>query len=120
MPDRVSEAHTIVEEELSTHAHIHLHHGKTKVWNRGGVEPENIAQLTRMGRQVRPNAVVWRGDPKLPRNQQGLRVFGVPIGQLEFVRDFLEVKTREQTTLFQRIPWDSGSLLVAPAQPSQT
>ena len=31
MPDRVSEAHTTVEEELSTHAHIHLHHGKTKV-----------------------------------------------------------------------------------------
>ena len=29
MPDRVSEAHTVVEEELSTHAHIHLDHGKT-------------------------------------------------------------------------------------------
>ena len=42
---------------------------------------------------------------ELPRNQQGLRVLGVPIGQPEFVRDFLEVKTREQATLFQRIPW---------------
>ena len=78
---------------------IHLHHGKTKVWNRGGVEPENIARL------VRPDAVVWRGDPELPRNQQGLRVLGVPIGQPEFVRDFLEKKTREQAILFQRIPW---------------
>ena len=67
-----------------------------------------------MARQVRPDAVVWRGDPELPRNQQGLRVFGVPIGQPEFVRDFLEVKTREQATLFQRIPWVQGSLHVAP------
>ena len=46
MPDRVLDAHTIVQEELSTHAHLHLHHGKTKVWNRGGVEPEGIAELS--------------------------------------------------------------------------
>ena len=32
-------------------------------------------------------------------------MLGVPIGQPEFFRDFLEVKTREQATLFQRIPW---------------
>ena len=104
LPGRATEAHTIVEEELWTHAGIHLHHGKTKVWNRGGVEPENIAQLTRMARLVRPDAFVWRGDPELPRNQQGLRVLGVPIGQPKFVRDFLESKTREQAILFQRIP----------------
>ena len=105
LPGRATEAPTIVGEELWTDAGMHLHHGKTKVWNRGGVEPENIAQLTRMARLVRPDAVVWRGEPELPRNQQGLRVLGVPIGQPEFVRDFLEVKTREQATLFQRIPW---------------
>ena len=105
MPDRVSEAHTIVEEELSTHAHIHLHHGKTKVWNRGGVESEGIAEVTRRARQVRPDAVVWKGDQQLPPNQQGLRVLGVPIGQTEFVLDFLESKSREHATLFQRIPW---------------
>ena len=68
MPDRVSEAHNIVEEELSTHAHIHLHHGQTKVWNRGGVKPEGVAELTRRARQVRPDAVVWKGDQQLPPN----------------------------------------------------
>ena len=61
LPGRATEAHTIVEEELWTHAGIHLHHGKTKVWNRGGVEPENIAQLTRMARLVRPDSCVERG-----------------------------------------------------------
>ena len=36
--------------------------------NRGGVEPEGIEELTR---RVRPDAVVWTGDPHLPRSQQG-------------------------------------------------
>ena len=76
------------------------------------VEPENIVQLTRMARR----SCVER-DPEWPRNQQGLRVLGVPIGQREFVRDFVEVKAREQATLFQRIPWvqdTQAGLLVAP------
>ena len=38
-------------------------------------------------------------------NEQGLRVLGVPIGQPEFVHDFLEAKSREHATLFQRVPW---------------
>ena len=105
LPGRATEAHTVVGEELWTCAGIHLHHGKNKVWNRGGVEKENIAQLTRMARLVKPDAVVWKGDPELPRNQTGLRMLGVPIGQPEFVRDFLEKKTREQALLLQRIPW---------------
>ena len=50
MPDRLSEAHTAVEGELSTHAHIHLHHGQT-VWTRGCVEPEGMAELARRARQ---------------------------------------------------------------------
>ena len=29
----------------------------------------------------------------------------MPIGQPEFVTDFLEAKSRERATLFQRIPW---------------
>ena len=104
-PGRVTEAHTVVEEELWTHASIHLHHGKTKVWNRGGVEPEGIEELTRMARRVRPDVVVWRGDQNLPPSEQGLKVLGVPLGHPEFVKEFLEGKSREQVTLFQRIPW---------------
>ena len=104
-PGRVLDVHTIIQEELWNHANIHLHHGKTKVWNRGGVEPEGVAELTRMAQQVRLDAVVWRGDLRLPREQQGLKVLGVPIGQPEYVREFLAAKTREQATLFQRIPW---------------
>ena len=90
---------------LWTHAGIRLHHGKTKVWNRGGVEPEGIEELTRIARRVRPDAVFWRGDQNLPQSEQGLKVLGVPIGHPEFVKEFLEGKSREQVTMFQRIPW---------------
>ena len=105
-PGRVTEAHTVEEEELWTHAGIHLHHGKTKVWNRGGVEPEGIEELTRIARRVRPDAVVWKGgDQNLPSSEQGLKVLGVP-RHPEFVKEFLgRQRAGEQVTLFQRIPW---------------
>ena len=54
--------------------------------------------------RVKQDAVVWRGDPELPLSQQGLKVLGIPIGQTAFVSDFLERKSREQQTLFRRIP----------------
>ena len=45
--------------------------------------------------------VVWKGDPQLPPNQQGLRVFVVPIGQPEFVHDFLTQKEENMPFLFK-------------------
>ena len=104
-PDRVGAVFAILQQELQSHAHIRLHLGKTQVWNRGGVVPVGIEQLTRLARRVKPDAVVWRGDTELPLSQQGIRVLGVPIGQPEFVRHFLEKKNQEHQTLFQRIPW---------------
>ena len=104
-PGRVEEVHMILEEELRTHAHIQVHHGKTQVWNRGGFLPNGVEELTRAARMLKPGAVVWKGDPSLPASQQGLKVLGIPVGQPAFVREFLENKSREQTVLFQRIPW---------------
>ena len=47
-PARLDGAHVAVEEELWSHARIHLHHGKTQVWNRGGTEPSGMEVLTRV------------------------------------------------------------------------
>ena len=104
-PDRVIEAHTVVAEELWSHARIQVHLGKTQVWNRGGIEPAGMDELTRAARLVKPDAIVWKGDPQLFPLQQGLKVLGVPIGQPEFIREFLQRKSGEQATLFERIPW---------------
>ena len=103
-PLSVASVHTADEEELFIHANIHVHHGKTQVWNRGGVMPEGNEELTRAARRVKPDAVVWKGDRELPHAQQGLKLLGVPIGQPEHVRDLLEKKSRERETLFNRIP----------------
>ena len=66
-PDRVGDVHTIIGQELWRHAKISVHHGKTKVWNRGGTCPDACAALTEAARMVDLRAVVWRGDTSLPR-----------------------------------------------------
>ena len=76
-PDRLVDVHIAVDEEFLTNARICLHHGKTQVWNRGGVEPNGMPELTRAARSVKPDAVVWRGDLGLPLSQQGLKVLGI-------------------------------------------
>ena len=91
-PERCGAVFAILQQELQSHAEIQLHHGKTQVWNRGGVVPSGTEELTRMARHVKPEAVVWRGDLELPLSQQGMMVLGVSIGQPEFVRDYLERK----------------------------
>ena len=77
-------AHVVVEEDLWSHARVHVHHGKTQVWNRGGIEPSGVEAMTRVAQAVKPDAVVWRGNPMLPATQQGLKVLGIPIGHEAF------------------------------------
>ena len=104
LPDRVCAVLAIMAEDLARHAHISIHHGKTQVWNRGGIAPEGIEELTRLARLVKPEAIVWRCDVNLSHDQQDVRILGVPIGSAAFVRRQLEEKSAEQETLFHRIP----------------
>ena len=70
-PDRVCAVIGIISEELARHAHISIHHGKTQVWNRGGIA------LTRVARLVKPEAVGWRGGADLSDDTDVLHL-GVP------------------------------------------
>ena len=108
-PDRVRDVMNIISQELQAHAHISIHHGKTQVWNRGGVEPEGVEEFTRRARLVKPDAVVWKGDHTLLPQQQGIRVLGAPLGSAEYVQSQLEQKSVEQETLFHVL----GVLVVA-------
>ena len=71
-PGQVADVLKIVEEELMAHANISLHLGKTQVWNRSGVVPAGIEEISRAARLVKPDAIVWRGDDELPLAQQGI------------------------------------------------
>ena len=101
---RVLEVHRILEEELWRHACIQVHHGKTQVWNRGGIRPESTEILTQVVRISDPDAVVWKRDAEIPDQERGVRVLGAPIGSSECVLAQLNAKSREQRLLFQRIP----------------
>ena len=41
-------------------AHVDVHQGNTQVWNRGGIAPDGIEELTRVAKLVKPDTVVWR------------------------------------------------------------
>ena len=103
-PERVLDVYKILEGEIFAHTHIRMHHGKTQVWNRGSVIPHGVETSTRVAQLTRPGAVVWRGDYGLPPSQQGIKILGISVGQPEYVRQFLEEKSDEHRTLFQRIP----------------
>ena len=100
---------TSVEEELVIHANIRVHHGRTQLWNMGGEEggggerrgvmPEGIWEPTQVAKRMKPDDVVERRCRVAPRPTR-VEIFGVPIGQPECVRDFLEKKSKEQEVLF--------------------
>ena len=103
--DRVFEVHQLLEDTLAWHCKAHVHEGKTQVWNRAGIAPVGIDVLTARARIDNPEAVVWKGDPLLPVDLQGLKALGVPIGQPEYAQAFLVWKSEAQRQLCERIPW---------------
>ena len=90
--ERVADVHNILERWLFHHARIHVHHGKTKMWNRSGRRPTGVDKLTAAARLEDPEAVVWRGDQSLKTKVQGFKVLGA------------SKKSREHEVLFDRMP----------------
>ena len=103
-PDRVGEIHSILQRELFRHAHISIHLGKTKMWNRSGDEPETCARLQAAAAVVDQSAVVWRGDHTLPVSSQGVKILGSPVGHPGYVSAQLQVKSDSHSVLLDRIP----------------
>ena len=93
-PDRVVDVQHILAAELWSHAKIQILHGKTQVWNRGGVESTEIETLQAAAQVSVPDALVWRGDPTLPEVEQGMKILGTPLGHPIYVQSFLSAKTR--------------------------
>ena len=63
-PGRVGVVHTMLENALWGQAHIQVHAGKTKVWNRAGVRPEACDFLERRAQLAVERARVWRGGQR--------------------------------------------------------
>ena len=59
--------------------------------------------MTIHARRIVKDAIVWRGEEKLPVRQQGVRVLGLPIGREDYVKNQLAKKTEEHQVLIDRI-----------------
>jgi hypothetical protein len=78
-PQRARPIFDALGEALQRHCGIGINHGKTQVWNRGGVEPFGFRD---MGTPERP---VWTGAAELVVDRRGLKVLGTPLGTPEYV-----------------------------------
>ena len=67
-------------------------------------EDSGTEDLTRAARALNPDAVVWRGDHRLPVVKQGVVVLGSPVGHDEFIKAKLMSKVTAHQTLLERIP----------------
>ena len=85
--ERVVPLFKLLSESLERIAGIRLHQGKTRVWNRRGTPPEDVAEL---GRDA------WQPD--------GLKVLGTPVGTGGFTTERLRERVAEEQQLWNAIP----------------
>ena len=78
-PDRARPIFDALGAALHRHCGVGINMGKTRVWNRGGIEPPGFAG---MGTPAQP---VWTGGQSLPADRRGLKILGTPLGSPEFV-----------------------------------
>ena len=94
---------SMTQEELRTHTGIEVHQGKTQLWNRAGVALAGSAALTAAARLADPSAIMWRGDPRLPPDEQGVKILGTPLGHTSYVRSQLAALTAKHEHLISNI-----------------
>ena len=86
-PERVRPVHNLLQDALWRHACVHLHAGKTRIWNAAGDEPAQVADL-----QPEDADPVWVGAWTFPPELQGMMVLGSPLGSDEYVQRQLQQK----------------------------
>ena len=85
----VGTAYGHVRQALTNRFVIHIHVGKTKIWNREGNRPAICDMLERIAQMVNPRAKVWMGS-RVPTAEQGMKVLGTPLGHEDYVARHLE------------------------------
>ena len=101
-PARVAAVSSVEEELLISRQHRRalwedtcVEHGRSVAsWHRGTHQSGQTSQMQ------------WNGE--LLHTEQGLKVLRLPIDQLEYVRDFLDKKSREQESQRLTIPRRRG------------
>ena len=71
--------------------------GKTRVWNRAGVEPPGFQG---MGTPEQP---AWTGSLELAPERRGLKILGTPLGSPEFVAAHMRRLQEQHSTLLEAL-----------------
>ena len=98
-PERPRAVFNLLKSKLLEHTGIHLHLGKTKVYNKAGEEPPRVREL-----QQTPEEPVWVGDRALPAEKQGFKVLGTPLGTDAYVRKLGEKRLLDEQSFWQKLP----------------
>ena len=101
-PERTVEVHNVLREELWRHARIRVHHGKTRIWNRGFI-PDRCDELEAAAQDADPTARVWWGSHEDRPEDQGITILGTPVGRPEFVESALAKILANHRELLTRI-----------------
>ena len=81
------DVYALLQAALRDMSGIHLHEGKTRVWNKAGLEPAGIDAL---------GDGVW--DP------EGVKVLGTPVGSDAFVSNHSKERMSEEDAFLGGIP----------------
>ena len=92
----------LLQHALFAHSSIRVYHVETQVWNRG-VVPGGIEVLQVVARVNDPDAIVWRRDPTLCNEEQGVRILGTPLGHPKFVRSQLAALSETHDQLLEKV-----------------
>ena len=65
--------------------------------------PRGTEALTAAARTEDEDAIVWRGDPALPPQEQGVKLLGTPLGHAAYVQDQLARLSTSHDVLLERI-----------------
>ena len=76
-PDRARDAYNVAEKESWTHVKIHIHAGRTHMWNRSGRMTEGCDELQRRAVLHDPTAQVFGGGLLSPRGSRGSKCWSV-------------------------------------------
>ena len=87
-PTRVRELYDMLAALLKDHANISINEGKTRVWNRGGICPEHVADL---------GENVW--------SPEGVVILGTPLGQIDFVQQHAQKRIEEERKLWNMLTY---------------
>ena len=101
-PERTVEVHNVLREELRRHARIRVHHGKTRIWNRGFI-PDRCDELEAAAQDADPTARVWWGSHEDRPEDQGITILGTPVGRPESVESALAKILANHRELLTRI-----------------